>query len=95
MSQSNSRIALELARKQKRLKSWKNKFEVANISEQLKSEIADALNTYSLLIAKIATGAQTSDNEECEERILAVERCLAAAFDAHRLAKSPLSPIKK
>lgn len=95
MNQPENRIALELARKQKRLKSWRSSFQNAGIPEQLRTETQNLLNTYSLLIAKFASCVQTSDIEDCGQRINEIESSLTAAFDAHRLAKSEFSPMKK
>ena len=66
-----------LARRQKRLLDWREYFSQAQITEDHRKRAEDLLNTFALMIAKLA---KTFDEEE---RKAALEQLLSAEQDLH------------
>ncbi len=80
-------LALEIARKTKRLKYWQEQFQ--HLTKD-KDSILEKLNTYNLLISKLAKAKEKTDVEECENRLVALERELSSLFEERRLLTSDL-----
>ncbi|MBP9837322.1 MAG: hypothetical protein KBC84_01270 [Proteobacteria bacterium] len=80
--------SLHLARKHKRLKFWQTQFNNLDLSPEEKNHITEKLNTYCLLISKIATGIEDKDTAESIKRISSLERELSTFFEKSRLFTS-------
>lgn len=80
-------LSLAVARKTKRLKYWEEQFQHLT---QNKDFILEKLNTYNLLISKLARAKEKPDLLECENRLCTLERELSGLFESRRLLTSDL-----
>lgn len=80
-------LSLTVARRIKRLKYWQEQFQHLT---QDKDSILEKLNTYNLLISKLAKAKEKADLLECENRLCGLERELSSLFEERRLLTSDL-----
>lgn len=80
-----------LSRRQKRLKSWITAFNKDIASDTKQKELGSMLETYCLLISKLASAPNAEHANEAEERLLSLERKLTSIFEALRLKTSGLT----
>ena len=89
-----SRLPLLLAQRYKRLQYLQAKFENVQPSKTLVerelNELRSLLETYALLIAKLAKAGSGDELKETELRISSVERELTTSFESRRLATSSI-----
>jgi len=78
-----------LARKQKRLNYLRDSFKSSSIDAEDKTEISALLDTYAMLLSKIATSKET-ESEEAGRHLDKVERELNSIFENFRLRTSNL-----
>lgn len=90
-------LALAAATKQKRLRYWKERFlaehaetGVTPESNARAQEIGSRLQTYGLLITKLATASNDEARADAESRLAAIERELTTLFEARRLMTTEL-----
>ena len=82
--------ALELARKQKRLKYWKERFEQGNYNRDTRQSVEDLLKTYCLAISKLAKAKEDEDVSQAKDLVERLERKL---FDYFKLSTLQTSHI--
>ncbi len=87
---SSSELALLLARRQKRLIYWKQRFESENLSKEQASLGQNLCSTFSLLMMKLLRAESEEEKAECEQRLETIERELNNLFSATRHLTSPL-----
>lgn len=82
-----------ISRRIKRLKYWQEQFQS---NSKVSPVIIDLLNTYNLLISKMAKASDPSDIEQSESRLSTIERELATTFESYRLltTTSGISAVK-
>lgn len=83
-------VAMELAKRQKRLNYWQERFARAALTDSQRSEINAQLNTFALLLAKVAKAGNEGEANEAFQQLLASERELANLFEALQYKTSPL-----
>lgn len=89
---SNVKKEIQLARRQKRLRFWKEQFGDARVPGPSAQEADELLNTFSLLIAKMANAKTDTEAAESDKRLIDIERQLASLYEAYRLVKSDVAP---
>jgi hypothetical protein len=88
----SARLGRQLSQSYKRLKFWKSELRLHPIGKERQVELEALLNTYSLLIAKLAKPSCPSEEIlEAETRLHDAERKLTSLFEAKRLATSALN----
>lgn len=80
-------LSKEVSRKIKRSKYWQEQFHFYGKED---GSIFEKLNTYNLLISKLAKAKEKLDVLECENRLNALERELCTLFESRRLLTSEL-----
>ncbi|MFN8391433.1 MAG: hypothetical protein U0136_14185 [Bdellovibrionota bacterium] len=83
-------LALYVARRQKRLKYWCDRFEQQGQSSDRAAEIKERLNTYRLLLSKLVKASTEQEVQDVEGRVQCLERELTTLFEARRLMTSSI-----
>ena len=83
-------LALIVARRQKRLQYWQKRLAGDEIDTERTHEITEQLSTYALLLSKLAKAENAAPTQDAEDRLQALERELAALFEARRLMTSDI-----
>ncbi len=83
-------LSLLLARRQKRLIYWKERFSSKELSEAQVSRCRDLFSTFSLLMMKVLKASNEEERNECEERLESLEQELNNLFSSRRLMTSSL-----
>ncbi|MCB0324099.1 MAG: hypothetical protein KDD69_11020 [Bdellovibrionales bacterium] len=83
-------LSLLLARRQKRLLYWRNRFQTELPSQEQSERIRELFATYQQLLTKMAMEAHDSDAAETELRLESIERELTSLFEARRLMTSAI-----
>ncbi len=86
----NKRLVFTLARRGKRLKFWRDSFNKSGIGENVLRELNERLNTYALLLAKLARDTDPRDLSTTENRLTNLDRKLDDTFEDLRLRTSRL-----
>ena len=82
--------ALELGRREKRLKYWKHEFNRRSYNQAQVADVNELLRTYALLISRLINPTSEAEHKDAEGRLYAVERVLTTLFEDSRLKTSPL-----
>lgn len=97
---TNDHLALAVARKQKRLKYWRDRFATSSImvpaptspkdGTPKEAPVNDRLNTYCLLISKLVKASTPEEAADVEARLAGLERELTSLFESRRLMTSSI-----
>lgn len=91
MSQSTfNELALSVARRQKRLLYWQDQLTGSDLAAEKVKDIKERLNTFALLLSKMAHTGDDKQGAETETRLLALERELTGLFESRRLMTSKI-----
>lgn len=91
MSQTSSKtIALSIARRQKRLLYWQKQLSGAGLDAEKVKDIKEHINTFALLLSKMANAISEGQAQETETRLQALERELTGLFESRRLTTSSI-----
>lgn len=82
-------VALSVARRQKRLLYWQEQLTGSDLAPNKMKDIGERLNTFALLLSKMATAGVEQDSET-ESRLQSLERELASLFESRRLMTSAI-----
>jgi hypothetical protein len=93
MNLKNKELARKIGRGQKRLKSWINSLNQANLNKSQFKKARELMQTYALLMSKATKSTSNEDYLETTTRLSTIEQELNVLFDLSRLItnKSPLS----
>jgi creatinine amidohydrolase/Fe(II)-dependent formamide hydrolase-like protein len=83
-----SKLALLLARRQKRLEYWKQQFSHSQATAEAKNTFDATCQTYTRLMMKAAKASTQEEKAECEERFEQLEREFDRQFESFRLFTS-------
>lgn len=86
----NNNAALALSQRQKRLQDWHRSFEGKDFRDSQKTQIAELLSTYALLISRMTKPTNDEDRAETAARLFAIERELNSFFEKARLLTSDI-----
>ena len=83
-------IALYLARRQKRLKYWRERFDGEALDANEAKEFSELFKNYRQLIATVAKAEQLDSAEalEAKEQLESIDREMTTLFEARRLMTS-------
>ena len=81
-------LALLLARRQKRLQFWKERFENAKPGGEHAERLKKLFSSYSSEIAKMVKAGEKSERDAAEQVLESLERELVTLFDGLRLMTS-------
>lgn len=88
-NQTSTNLALQLARRQKRLNYWLTKFSLnKHIKPEFNKEVEEKINTFRLLLSKMVLAKTENEKTETEERLKALEQLLNNYFEDRRLMTS-------
>ena len=88
LSLMEHRLPISLAVKQKRLKYWRDYLRNTGFRGSNGDDISRMLDTYAMLISKLAINSSAEALEETQGRVDALERELERAFGSARLITS-------
>ncbi len=88
ISMDKSKLALLLARRQKRLEYWKQQFSHARLGSEEKNAFDATCQLYTRLMIKAARATEEAEKKECEERFEQLEREFNRQFEDLRLLTS-------
>ncbi len=88
---ADSNLAKFLGARQKRLQYWRASFRPERIDGESAKEIALKLDTYALLLAKLAREASPAEHDETRSRLAKLEQELGALFELTRNVTADLA----